>query len=253
MKNLKSYKLFESNTVSLEEWEDFKDLIQSEILDEWNISQDLVKESLPGKSGNLLLEPELHIRINEHFNNSEPVDFIRVIRNLHKQVYQMTDKFISVNWSSQQVNIMLNDYPNHWSIIQDFNLKEVKSDNIVDNKTGGVCDLETALSIIDYLNTFTRLCYDSDKELFIKCFREICKKGDYKIVFSLPLFTLERYRQKVCFKFCLEDEWNENSPVFIIDNNHTESPFIEIRYSAYNWNRVTVDSKMLDFLKNYII
>lgn len=251
MKNLKSYKLFESNTLSVDEWEDFKDLIQSEVLDEWDISQSLVSESLPGKSGNLLLEPELHIRINDNYNNSEPVEFIRAIRNLHKQVYQMTDKFISVNWSSQQVNIMLDDYPNHWTVLQDFNLMEVKSDNVQDNKTGGVCDLETALGIIDYLNTFTRFCYNSDKELFIKCFREICKGGDYKIVFSLPKFTLEMYRQLVCFKFCLEDRWDENTPVFTINNNHTESPYIQKRESSYSWNYITGSSKMLDFLKNY--
>ena len=60
MKYLKSFN--EANwSVPFQEidLDDFKDLIQSEILDECGISQDLVSESLPGKSGNLLLEPEL--------------------------------------------------------------------------------------------------------------------------------------------------------------------------------------------------
>lgn len=240
MKYLKSFN--ESNwsvpgpKIDLEDWVDFKDLIQSEILDEWGISQDLVSESLPGKSGNLLLEPELHIRINDYFNNSEPVDIIQSCRNLHKQVYQMTGKFISVNWSSQQINIMLDSYPNHWSILSDFNLQEVKSDNTIDNKGGGVCNLETALGIIDYLNSFYRFCYDSDKQLFIKCYELMCSKGDYKIVFSLPLFTPERYRQKFCFKFCLDGKWDKNTPIYIIDNSHIESPYIRIRHGSYGFS-----------------
>lgn len=262
MKYLKSFN--EANwsvpvpKIDLDDWEDFKELIQSEVLDEWGISQDLVSESairaitaLPGKSGNLLLEPELHIRINEYFNNSEPVDIIQSCRNLHKQVYQMTGKFISVNWSSQQINIMLDSYPNHWSILSDFNLQEVKSDNTMDDKGGGVCDLETALGIIDYLNSFYRFCYDSDKELFIKCYELMISKDDYKIVFSLSLFRDLRYHQKVCFKFCLDGKWNENTPIYIIDTSHIESPYIRIRLGSYNWKQLTRDSDILAFLKSY--
>jgi hypothetical protein len=251
MKYLKRYHLLESNLIDLRDWEDFKDLVQYEILDEWNIPKSLVKESLPGKSGNSLLEPELHIRINEYFNNLEPVDLVRDCRNLHKQVYQMTGKFISVNWSSQQVNIMLDEVPNHWTILQDFNLQEVESDNTIDKKTGGVCDLETALKILDYLNGFTKFAYDSDIEPLKKCFEVMQRKGDCKIVFSLPTFTKDRFRQKVSFKFCYKENWNANYPIFIIDANHVESPLIRLRISSYNWNEVSGEKKMLDFVENF--
>lgn len=51
MKYLKKFQLLESNLVHQNDWEDVKDLIQSEILDEWDIPKSLVAESLPGKSG----------------------------------------------------------------------------------------------------------------------------------------------------------------------------------------------------------
>ena len=251
MKYLKKFQLLESNLIDLRDWEDFKDLIQSEILDEWDIPKSLVGESIPGFSGNSLIEPELHIRINEYYNNVEPEQLIEDCRNLHKQVYQMTGKFIDVNWSSQQVNIMLEEVPNHWTILQDFNLQEVESDNTINRYPGGVCNLETALKILDYLNGFYRFVYNTDIELFKKCFEIMQNKGDCKIVFSLPTFAKDRFRQKVCFKFCYKENWNASYPIFIIDANHVDSPLLRLRYGNYSWNDVSGEKKMLDFLEKF--
>lgn len=253
MKYLKKFHLLESNLIDLRDWEDVKDLIQSEILDEWDIPKSLVTESLPGKSGNSLLEPELHIRINEYFNNAEPEQLIKDCRDLHTQIHQMTGKFIHVNWSSQQVNIMLLDYPNHFTVIKDFNLQEVESDNIVNRYTGGVCNLETAIEIIEYLNTFYRFCYDSDIELLKKCFEVMQRKSsnECKLVFSLPTFTKDRFRQTLTLKFCYQENWNAQYPIFIIASNHVDSPLLRLRYGNYSWNDVTGEKKMLDFLEKF--
>ena len=60
MKYLKKFQLLESNLIDLRDWEDFKDLIQSEILDEWDIPVEGGEElsnvritSLSAKPGNL--------------------------------------------------------------------------------------------------------------------------------------------------------------------------------------------------------
>jgi len=251
MKYLKKYALLESNLVYQVDWEDFKDLIQSEILDDWDIPQSLVKESLPGKTGNQFIEPELHIRINEYYNNLEPEDLIRDCRNLHKQVYLMTGKFIHVNWSSQQVNITLEEYPNHWTTLQDFNLQEVESDNTINRYSGGVCDLQTALQILDYLNSFTTVAYKSDIELFKKCYSIMQSKSDCKLVFSLPIFTQERFRQTVCFKFCFGENWNAQYPIFIINTNHVDHILIRYRVGKYNWNEFSGERKILDALEKF--
>ena len=260
MKYLKKYHLLESSLIDLNDWEDFKDLIRSEVLDEWNISSDLVSESIPGKSGNSLLEAELHIRINQYFNNDEPLDIVKDCRNLHSQVYQMTGKFINVNWSSQQINITLEDIPNHWTILKDFNLQEVKSDNTVDRKSGGVCDYDTVINILEYLNGFYRFTYNSDIELFKKCFEIMQSKGDCKIVFSLPKFAKERFKQRVCLKFCFGENWDfmnavgsirdmREYPIFIIDANHVDSPILRLRYGNY-WNEFSGEREMVDLLKS---
>ena len=117
MKHLTNFRIFESKffLIDEEKWEDVKDIIQLDILDRFNIPNRLVQESLPGKSGSKLLEPELHIRINERFNNDEPKEIMKACRDLHKRVFAITGLFIDVRWSSQQINIMLNNYPNHHS------------------------------------------------------------------------------------------------------------------------------------------
>ena len=260
MKYLRKYHLLESNLIELNDWEDFKQIVTDEILDKWNIDSDLVRESIPGKSGNSLLEPELHIRINQYFNNDEPLDIVKDCRNLHLRVYQMTGKFINVNWSSQQINILLEDIPNHWTILKDFNLQEVKSDNTVDGKSGGVCDYDTAIEILEYLNGFYRFAYNSDIELFKKCFEIIQSKEDCKIVFSLSIFSKERFKQRVCFKFCFGENWDfmnavgsirdmREYPIFIIDANHVDSPILRLRYGNY-WNEFSGEREMVDLLKS---
>lgn len=252
MKYLKKYQIFESILIDSEKWEDVKDLIQLEILDKWGISNDLVRESIPGKSGDKLLEPELHIRINERMNNDEPVEIVKACRNLHKRIFALVGLFIDVRWSSQQINIMLNDYPNHYTLISDFDLIEIEDDNTYDRETGGVCDFETALKIISYLNSFYRFVYDSDLEIFKKSYKTLDDLYKVELIFSLPKFEKERFRQILCFKFKLESKVEKiigkQFPILIFNTNHTDSPLIRKRTGNYNWIEIFGEKKVVDFL-----
>lgn len=255
MKYLQKYKIFEeyqSVTVEEEKWEELKDLVQLYIMDEYGISNDLVTESIPGRRGDKLLEPELHMRINERFDNDEPKEIMKACRDLHKRVFSLTGLFIDATWSSQQINIMLSDIPNHYTIIRDFNLEEIESDNTYDRKTGGVCDWNTALTIIKYLNGFYRFTYDSDISLFKKCYDIVDDMYNVELVFSLPQFEKELYRQKLFFKFNLSTDKKRvigrYYPIFIIDKNHTESPLLRKRTSNSSWNNIWGEKRMLDFL-----
>ena len=208
MKYLQKYKIFESSSYLVEEdkWEDLKDLIQMEIMDKWGISNDLVTESIPGRRGDKLLEPELHMRINERFDNDEPKEIMKDCRDLHKRVFSLTGLFIEVRWSSQQINIMLRDIPNHYTIIRDFDLEEIVDSNTYDRKTGGVCDWNTALEIIKYLNGFYEFVYRTDLSIFNKCYDIVDELYNVELVFSLPEFEKELYRQKLFFKFNLSTD-----------------------------------------------
>lgn len=255
MKYIKQYRIFESgsnNLINEDKWEDLKDLIQMEVMDKFGISHNLVTESIPGKRGNQLLEPELHMRVNERFNNDESKEIMKACRDLHKRVFSLTDLFIDVRWSSQQINIMLSDVPNHYTIIRDFNLEEIESDNTYDRKTGGVCDWNTALTIIKYLNGFYRFAYDSDINLFNKCYDIVDDLYNVELVFSLPQFEKERFRQKLFFKFNLstakERVIGKYYPIFIIDSNHTDSPLLRKRRSNASLIDIYGEKRMLDFL-----
>lgn len=253
MKYLKQYKIFEeySNvTVEEEKWEELKDLVQLYIMDEYGISNNLVTESIPGRSGTKLLEPELHMRINERFDNDEPKEIMKACRDLHKRVFSLTGLFIEVRWSSQQINIMLRDIPNHYTIIRDFNLQEVVADNTYDRSTGGVCDWNTALTIIKYLNGFYEFVYRTDLSIFNKCYDSLEELFDVDLIFSLPRFEKVLYHQVLCFKFLLSSEGRTGNPkhfpIFTFATNHTESPLLRRRISNTSWSETYGEKNMVD-------
>jgi hypothetical protein len=254
MNYIKKFSLFENNLINIDEWEDLKDLIQLDIMDKWNISNELVEEFSSGKSGDKLLEPSLRIYINERMNNDEPKEIIADVRKLHKRVFGLLGKYISVEWSSQAIFVYLNDIPNHYTILEDFNLEiDNKHDNVFDRKSGGICTYEQALEIMAYLNKFYRFAYDSDIRYFTEAYQILNSLYEVQIEFSLPRFRKELYRQVICFEFKLKSKVEKvigrYFPVFTINTNHTESPQIIKRASNSSWAQIKYD-KQKDFLEN---
>jgi hypothetical protein len=243
MKYLKLFNESYNDLVNEDSWEDLKDLIQMDILDRFNISNELVSESIPGRRNVELLEPELHIRINERMDNNEPKEIMSACRDLYKRVYSLMGLFIDVRWSSQQVNIMLMKFPNHWTVIREFGLEEVDDDNIYNYMSGGLCDYDKALRIIDYLNGFYKFVYNSEVDLFKRCLGVL---DGVRLVFSLPKFGLDRYSQRLCFKFLMDGV--KYCPIFVVDTTHVDSPFIRMRISNSSWNYVSGSEKMLNYL-----
>lgn len=254
MNYLKNFYVFENNLIKIDEWEDLKDLIQLDIMDKWNIPNKLVEEFSTGKSGDKILEPSLRIYINERFNNDEPKEIIKDVRKLHKRVFGLLGKYISVEWSSQAIFVELHDIPNHYTIIEDFNLEiDTTHDNIVDSKVGGICTYDQSLSIIDYVNKFYRFMYDSDMKYFNEAYQILNDLYDVQIVFSLPKFEKERFRQVICFEFKLKSKVEKvigrYFPVFTVNTNHTESPYIIKRTSNSSWIQIKHD-RQKDFIEN---
>ena len=242
MKYLKEYKLFES-WVSIDKWEDLKDLIQMEIMDKWGISNSLVDEVKSGENKTQLLEPALRIRINERYDNDQPVEIIADVRNLYKRVFGLTGKFIIAEWSSQAIFVMLRDIPNHYTVIQDFGLTLApNSDNCFDRKKGAHCTYEQALEIFKYLNGFYRFAYDSDIKYFTEAYQILSDLYKVELVFSLPRFENERFSQVICFEFKLQSAKERiivrHFPVFTINTNHTDSPYIMKRTGNHNFIQI---------------
>ena len=253
MKYLKRYKLFES-WVSIDVWENLKDLIQMEIMDKWGISNTLVDEVKGGENKTQLLEPALRIRINERFDNDQPVEIIADVRNLYKRVFAMTGKFIIAEWSSQAIFVMLRGIPNHYTVIQYFGLTlDPNSDNCFDRKIGAHCTYEQAFEIFKYLNGFYRFAYDSDIKYFTEAYQILSDLYKVELVFSLPRFEDERFSEVVCFQFKLQSDKERiigrYFPVFTINTNHTESPYIKKRVGNYNFIQIPC-TKQKSFLSD---
>ena len=266
MKHLKTYKkLFESASLDINDWLDVKDIIQSEILDKYHISIDSVTDSQEG-SKYRANDPVLSIS----YDNLEMSTYIiDDIYNLNRRVKELTGNFIiaknNVNSSKGNIEIKLSKTPDNRIVGEHFNLESCSTDNTIDREGGFLCGdynttYETAVKILEWLNTFYKFCYPTEFEAFKLTYDTLCELYDVLIVFSLPKFEDDRFKQVVCFQFILSQKvekgptsnvYGNKLPVFIINTNHTESPQIRKRVDGYSRIDISFDKKerYIDFLK----
>ena len=269
MKHLKTYKkLFEGSELNPDQWEDVKDIIQSEILDKHHISIDDTGEKLGNYSGKYkVYDPIFSI----NFDNLELSSYIiDDIYKLNRRVKELTGNFIiaknNVNIPSKgNIEIILSKTPDQRIVGEHFNLEECATDNTINRESGFLCGdyentHETAVKILEWLNTFYTFCYRREFEAFKLAYDTLCELYNVLIVFSLPKFEAELYKQVVCFQFILSQKvekgptakvYGNKYPIFIINTNHTESPQIRKRMDFHNWVDISFDKKerYIDFLK----
>lgn len=266
MKHLKTYKkLFEGSELNPDQWEDVKDIIQSEILDKHHISIDDTDEKLGNYSGEYkVYDPIFSIK----FDNLELSPYIiDDIYKLNRRIKELTGNFIiaknNVNMPSKRnIEIILSKTPDQRIVGEHFNLEECDTDNTIDKKSGFLCGdydntYETAVKILEWLNTFYTFCYKTEFEAFKLAYDTLKELYDVIIVFSMPKFEADRFKQVVCFQFILSgfayynERFDNRFPIFIINTNHTESPQIRKRIGGYNWVDISFDKKerYIDFLK----
>ena len=266
MKFLKKYKLFESASLDIDDWLDVKDIIQSEILDKYHISVDDVTDSQEG-SKYRANDPVLSIK----FNNLELSSYIiDDIYNLNRRVKELTGHFIiaknNVNSSRGNIEIKLSKTPDNRIVGEHFNLESCSTDNTIDREGGFLCGdyntgYETAVKILEWLNTFYKFCYPTEFEALKLAYDTLCELYNVLIVFSMPKFEDVLYRQVVCFQFILSQKvekgptskvYGNKYPIFIINTNHTESPQIRKRVYDYNWVDIPFNKRerYFVFLKN---
>ena len=264
MKYLKKYnKLFESATVDPDKWEDFKYKIQSDVLQENNISIDSVSEKLGDYSGKYnVYDPILIIELDDVESTNKVIDDIYKLNRISEELIggnfvtatnktksstDNTDKKLSI------ITIKLSSTPDSRIVREHFNLKECYTDNHIDNRSkGGLCDYETAIKILEWLHTFHSFFYPTEREAFKLVYNTLKELYNVQIVFSLPKFEAERFKQVVCFEFLLSENEDlhesnrmkvksNNFPVFTINTNYTESPSISKRIGNASWKKIPFD------------
>lgn len=271
MKHLKTYKkLFEGSELNPDQWEDVKDIIQSEILDKHHISFDDTEEKFGVNNKYIVRDPIFSIK----FENLELSPYIiDDIYKLNRRVKELTGNFIiaknNVDPSTygflrrRNIEIMLSKTPDQRIVGEHFNLEECDTDNIINSKKSGfLCGdyntgYETAVKILEWLNTFYRFCYPTEFEAFKLAYGTLNELYDVLIAFSMPRFEEDRFSQVVCFQFILSSKRGGESvignkfPIFVIDTNYTDSPYIRKRIDNYNWVTIPFNNKVryIDFLK----
>ena len=152
MKYLKTYnKLLESATLDPDVWEDVKDIIQSEILDEYYISIDDVSEELGKHSGKYnIYDPIYKIK----YDNLEMSPYvIDDIYELNRRIREVSSHFIiadnNVNSSKGNIEIKLSKTPDNRIVDTDSPSVKIRSGNY--NFTEIPCNKKERL--LDFLKT----------------------------------------------------------------------------------------------------
>jgi len=240
MKYLKTYnKLFES-VVSVDEevWEEFKDILQIDILDEFGLSYDDITDHAIDSD---YVDPLITMRGNKS-------DFTNMISNLidfSKRVKAMSGYFLSVFQAANDIYFTFSECPTSISILNDFNLEPTFLNN--SNTLAGYVNIDQAIEIINYLNTFYKFADDDDIELLKKNYEILRNIYNTKIKINVRDFEKGKYKQFVAFEFELVDKLHDKNPVFVISSNDINSPYILIKNGL---NDIKVSRSMQeDFLQ----
>ena len=240
MKYLKTYdKLFE-NVVSVDEevWEDFKDILQIDILDEFSISEDDMTDHAK-KLG--YVDPLITIRDNK----SNFVNVIPNLKDLSRRVKAMSGYFLSVFQAGNDIYFNFSECPTSISILNDFNLEPTFLNN--SNTLAGYVNIDQAIEIINYLNTFYKFADDDDIELLKNNYEILRNIYNTKIKINVRYFEKVKDKQFVAFEFELVDKLHDKNPVFVISSNDINSPYILIKNGL---NDIKVSRSMQeDFLQ----
>ena len=256
MKYLKKYKLFEYVQIDIDDWFDVRAVIQSDILDKYHISTNSIHDTNED-SKYVASDPKLTIS----YNNLEMSPYIiDDIYELNSRIYEMTKHFIvarnNVNSIKQNIEIKLSKVPDTRIIIHHFNLEETyEFDNLINKVVGGFCDYDTAIKILEWLNSFYKFCYRTELDAFKSTYDTLKELYNVELIFSMTKFEDERFSQVVCFNFKLSDGVKKvltnKHPIFVIDTNHTESPLIYKRTGNYNYKQLSFNyNNISNYLTN---
>lgn len=238
MKYLKTYKkLFETyHSYDKDSIEDIKELIQMDIIDEFNIP---MSDVLQGD-----YDPQCIIN---NISEEESIKIIEKIATIRKRIYNISGYFIKVFYKKniQKITLDINYLPGIIDISDKFNLELTTSDNSHDIMDAVYCDYETVFEIIDYLNSFYQFVYRTEIDLFKKSYETLNELYNVKLKFSIVRFEDKQFMQYIAVEFELSDKvkkvTGKYNPVFVINNNHTKSPYIWKRDGNSSWKLIPND------------
>jgi hypothetical protein len=242
MKYLKTYdKLFEDNTalsIDKEIWEEFKDILQIDILDVFQIPNESMFDHALTHGYD---DPVITIIDNK----SNFVNMIPNLKDLSERVKTMSGYFLSVFQAGNDIYFTFSECPTNISILNDFNLEPTFLNN--SNTLAGYVNIDQAIEIINHLNTFYKFADDDDIELLKNNYEILRNIYNTKIKINVRYFEKVKDKQFVAFEFELVDKLHDKNPVFVIDPKDANNPYILIKNGL---NNIKVSKSMQeDFLQ----
>lgn len=244
MKHIKDYKTFEGLIPKYNEkkWKDFLDVLRAEdVIIEFGISESELELDDHGLS--------IHITDKEEGKRlSQAIEATWERTKEYTGHYPHTSiGYLRTDSSKAAVLVTLESIPTITAIYGELSLETTtyKENGYTKDVTCGVIDsIDHAFEAFKYLNEKRRFAYNSDIEPLRTLYDGLVKSHKIKrVLLNIQRFDDEYYKQYVAF--IIELDGVIDNPIYVINSNRTDSPFVFIRYGNASWNHLDVDKAII--------
>jgi hypothetical protein len=243
VRHIKDYKTFEGLIPKYhkQKWDDFLDILRAEdVLTDFDISESELE----------LNDHGLYIQITgeERTRLREAIEATWERTKEYTGYYPHTNiTHLRTDTSKVAVKVTLESMPTITAIYGELGLETTtyKENGYTTDVNCGVLDsIEHAFEVFKYLNAKRRFAYNSDIEPLRTLYDGLVKSHKIKrVLLNIQRFDDEYYKQYVAF--IIELDGVIDNPIYVINSNRTDSPFIFIRYGNASWNHLDVDKAII--------
>jgi hypothetical protein len=244
MIHIKDYKTFEGLIPKYNEkkWKDFLDVLRAEdVLTDFGISESDLELDDNG--------------LSIHFTDKEEG---KRLSNAIEATWERTKEYtghyphtsigyLRTDRSKAAVMVTLEGIPTITAIYGELGLEttKYKENGYTGDVTCGVLkSIDHAFEAFKYLNGKRRFAYDSDFEPLRTLYDGLAKNYTInRMLLNIQIFDDENYKQYVAI--IIELDGVIDNPIYVINSNRTDSPFVFIRYGNASWNHLNIDKAII--------
>ena len=239
MRHIKDYMTFEGLIPKYNEqkWKDFIDVLRAEnVFTDFDISESELE----------LNDHGLYIQIT----GEERTRLREAIEATWERTKEYTGHYPHTNIThlrTDAVKVTLESIPTITAIYGELGLETTtyKENGYTKDVTCGVLDsIDHAFEVFKYLNEKRRFAYNSDIEPLRTLYDGLAKNHIInRVLLNIQRFDDENYKQYVAF--IIELDGVIDNPIYVINSNRTDSPFVFIRYGNASFNHLDVDTAII--------
>lgn len=243
MRHIKNYKTFEGLIPKYhkQKWDDFLDILRAEdVLTDFDISESELE----------LNDNGLYIQIT----GEEKTRLREAIEATWERTKEYTGHYPHTNithlrtdTSKVVLKVTLENMPTITAIYGELGLNTTtyKENGYTKDVTCGILDsIDHAFEVFKYLNVKRRFAYDSDTEPLRMLYDGLAKNHNInRLLLNVERFDDENYRQYVAV--IIELDGVRDNPIYVINSNRTDSPYVFVRYGNASCNHLNINSAIV--------